>query len=89
MNPQRLIVGGLALAALILAAVLFLAPRLGHPRVLSGYVEGEPLYLASPVAGTLKTLAVRRGDLAGAGQTLFTVDPRQLAAAQAQAGEEV
>ena len=89
MNPQRLIVGGLILGAVVLAATLLLAPRLTRPNVLSGYVEGEPLYLASPVAGTLTSLAVRRGDQAAAGQRLFQVDPRQLGAASQQAAQDL
>ena len=36
MNPQRLIIAGLALGAIILAAVLVLAPQLSRPRVLTG-----------------------------------------------------
>jgi HlyD family secretion protein len=89
MKPQRLIVVVLALTALALGAVLFLAPRFSKPKVLTGYVEGEALYLASPVSGTLSRLAVRRGDQAAAGQVLFTIDPRQLSAQQKQAAEEL
>jgi HlyD family secretion protein len=89
MNPQRLIVIGLAVGAVILAGALLLAPRLSRPNVLSGYVEGQPLYLASPVAGTLTSLAVQRGDQATAGQRLFQVDPRQLGAASQQAAQDL
>jgi len=89
MKPQRAIVAVLVLTALVLGAVLLLAPKLSRPRTLSGYIEGEPLYLASPVSGALADIALRRGDQVAAGQTLFTVDPRQLAAATVQAQSEL
>ena len=63
MNPQRLIVIGLLAGAVVLAAVLLLAPRLAPPKTLSGYVEGEALYLGAPVAGSLTQISVRRGDV--------------------------
>ena len=53
MNAQRLIVGGLALAALVLGAIILLGPRLQPTRMLSGYIEGEPLYLAAPISGQI------------------------------------
>ena len=53
MKPQRLLVPGLLLAAAVIVAVIWLVPRLSRPATLSGYVEGEPLYLASPVSGRL------------------------------------
>ncbi|MET3528498.1 HlyD family secretion protein [Phenylobacterium koreense] len=89
MKPQRLLVAGLLLAALVLAAVLWLAPRLGRSPALSGYVEGEPLYLASPVAGRVDEVLVQRGDRVTAGQRLFVVDPAQLRGQRDQAQAEV
>ncbi|HWA62720.1 MAG TPA: biotin/lipoyl-binding protein, partial [Caulobacteraceae bacterium] len=89
MKPQRLIVAVLALSALVLGGFLLLAPKFTRAKTLSGYVEGEPLYLASPVAGSLTGLAVQRGDVVAGGQTLFQVDPRQLSAARDQAAQEL
>ena len=89
MTPQRLIIAGLALAALALASFLFLAPKFKHVATLSGYVEGEPLYLASPVSGMLTELKIQRGDRVAGGEALFVIDPRQLTAAQAQAEQEL
>src|SRR5215831_16349682 len=44
------------------------------PNRVQGYVEGEYVYVASPLAGTLETLSVRRGDQVSAGAPLFTLD---------------
>jgi len=57
--------------------------------VLSGYVEGEALYLAAPVSGPLASLAVVRGQRVKAGDPLFRVDPRPIAAQHAQSVSEV
>ena len=53
MKPQRLLVIGLVLAGLVLVALLILVPRMKPSPYLSGYVEGEPLYLAASVSGTV------------------------------------
>ncbi len=89
MKPQRLLVAGLLLTAAVLVTVLWAVPRLARTSVLSGYVEGEPLYLASPVAGRVDQMLVQRGDKVAAGQRLFVVDPAQLRGARDQAGAEV
>jgi len=53
----------------------------------SGYAEGEYVYVASPVAGTLQTLAVKAGQQVAAGAPLFALDanPEQAARAEAEA----
>lgn len=86
---QRLLVIGLLLVAAVLVAVLWVFPRLHRSPVLSGYVEGEALYLASPVAGRVDQMLVQRGDEVAAGQKLFVVDPSQLQGARDQASAEV
>jgi HlyD family secretion protein len=78
----------LAVAA-ALVALLMIVPRLGRPAVLSGYVEGEPLYLAAPVAGTVKAMYVVRGQQVAAGQRLFEVDPQQPLSQRDQAAAEL
>lgn len=88
MNRQRLLVGGLVAVAAVVVAVLIAVPRLGETRTLSGYVEGEPLYFAAPVAGTVRTLSVVRGQEVAAGQPLFVVDPAQVRAQHDQAAAE-
>ena len=55
MIAQRLPSGGLTMAALVLVGI--------HPtRMPSGYIEGEPMYLAAPISGQLTPLSVQRGD---------------------------
>jgi len=91
MMRQRLLIGGLVLAAAAIITVLVMVPRLKPAKTLSGYIEGEPLFLAAPIAGTVRSLAVERGAEVAAGQPLFVVDPAQVraqadqASAQAQA----
>ena len=53
----------------------------------SGYAEGDYVYVASPVAGTLEALDVRAGQQVAAGASLFTLDadPEQAARAEAEA----
>jgi HlyD family secretion protein len=49
-----------------------------------GYVEGEFVYVASPLAGTLESLHVRRGDQVKAGDPLFALDETPEKAAREQ-----
>lgn len=57
---------------------------------MSGYAEAELTYVAPSAAGTLTTLAVRRGDKVTAGQALYALDAdaEQLDRAAAQARAE-
>ena len=89
MKPNRILIGGLLLAAIALVAILILAPRFRPAQTLSGYVEGEPLYPASPLSGRLVRIDVRRGDAVLAGAALFAVDPSQGEAAKGQAQADV
>jgi HlyD family secretion protein len=41
---------------------------------VQGYVEGEFVYVASPLAGALQVLSVQRGDQVKAGDPLFALD---------------
>ncbi|MEQ1607361.1 MAG: HlyD family efflux transporter periplasmic adaptor subunit [Hyphomonadaceae bacterium] len=89
MKPQQILIGALLLGAAGLGA--YLAFGSGDPQgdVLSGYVEGEALYAASPVAGRLVEIGVQRGDVVAAGAKFFAVDPAQTLAARDQASAEV
>jgi HlyD family secretion protein len=50
-----------------------------------GYVEGEYVYVASPLGGALMNLAVARGEMVKPGQLLFELERASEAAALAQA----
>lgn len=54
-----------------------------------GYVEGEFVYVASPLAGTLESLHVRRGEQVKAGDPLFALDKTPEKAARDQAKAEL
>jgi len=88
MNRQRLLIMGLIATAAVIVGLVVWVPRLGEPKTLSGYIEGEPLYLAAPVAGTVRSVSVVRGQDVAAGQALFVVDPAQVRAQADQAAAE-
>ncbi|HYR57177.1 MAG TPA: HlyD family efflux transporter periplasmic adaptor subunit, partial [Chthoniobacteraceae bacterium] len=54
-----------------------------------GYVEGEFVYVASPYAGQLDTLAVQRGAQVKVGDLLFALDSRAEKAARDEAERKV
>ncbi len=56
-----------------------------QPVLVTGYVEGEALYFAAPVAGTLTRLHVERGTAVEAGALLFQIDPAMVEAQLHQA----
>ena len=87
--PQRLLAPVLLLASASLIAVIVLAPRFRPVHTLSGYVEGEALFYAAPVAGTVKALNFDRGAEVPAGATLFVVDPEQPRSQRDQAAAEL
>ncbi|HVY87678.1 MAG TPA: HlyD family efflux transporter periplasmic adaptor subunit [Hyphomonadaceae bacterium] len=88
MKPQQILIAVLVVSAAALAGFLVFGRVDKEAATLSGYVEGEPLYPASPVAGRLVQINVQRGDQVKAGQTLFQVDPTQSEAALSQAQAE-
>ena len=55
------------------------------PNQFQGYIEGEYVYVASPLGGALTNLAVARGDTVKAGQLLFELERQSEAAAMAEA----
>ncbi len=62
------------LPVLVLAAVLLGGCSQSSPNEFQGYVEGEYVYVASPLAGALTNLAVARGDEVKSGQLLFILE---------------
>ena len=74
------------LSAALLACCLFLGGC--HHRAINrheGYIEGRFTYVSSQVTGTLKTLAVERGDAIQENDLLFTLDKNPQSAAVNQA----
>ena len=55
------------------------------PGFYQGYVEGESIRIGAPVAGTLATLSVRRGQTVRAGDPLFALDRTTETAARDEA----
>ncbi|MGA9451943.1 MAG: HlyD family efflux transporter periplasmic adaptor subunit [Verrucomicrobiia bacterium] len=72
--------GGLALAVIFIAGC---APD--SSKVFQGYIEGEYVYVSSPLGGALTNLAVARGDEVKTGQLLFELERGSEAAAVQQA----
>jgi HlyD family secretion protein len=60
-------------AALITGELLTACERVPSDRV-QGYVEGEYVYVASPYAGALSSLSVRRGEQVRKGEPLFALE---------------
>jgi HlyD family secretion protein len=80
LRPLLIIV--VVIAAAVVLWLLLSGPK--RERILSGYIEGEELYLASPVAGTVASVSAVEGTRVAPGQQLFTIDPATLAAQQEQ-----
>ncbi|MCL6739745.1 HlyD family efflux transporter periplasmic adaptor subunit [Sphingomonas sp. RB56-2] len=76
-----------------IVAVAYLAWRWFGPgpreRYLSGYVEGESLFLAAPVAGTVGSIMAEEGQRIAGGARLFAIDPATLSAQGEQAQAQV
>jgi len=85
---RPIIVVALIIAAAVAAWLVIGGSR--RERTLSGYIEGDNLFLSSPIAGTVNSIAVVEGSRVAAGQQLFTIDPATLSAQgqQAQANTE-
>jgi HlyD family secretion protein len=79
-RPVRILLAVLAVAAVGAALWFAWGPRAHGARVLSGYVEGETLYMSAPGAGPVSEVRVVRGQRVAAGQPLFALDAAQLAA---------
>jgi HlyD family secretion protein len=59
------------------------------PAGWQGYLEGELVYVASPLAGRLDTLAVAKGTRVAADSPLFTLERTSELAAQRQAADQL
>jgi len=61
-------------AAAVSAAMLMAGCSGGPSNVYQGYIEGEYVYVASPLGGALTNLAVARGNEVKSGQLLFELE---------------
>ena len=78
------------LPALLTAAALLVAGCTPKPTAgFQGYLEGDFVYTASPLAGRLDTLSVEKGRRVEAGAPLFTLERSAELAAQRQAIEQL
>jgi HlyD family secretion protein len=68
-----------------LAAIFVAGCSSNSSNAFQGYIEGEYVYVASPLGGALTNLAVARGDAIKAGQLLFELERGSEAAAVQQA----
>jgi HlyD family secretion protein len=75
----------LTLGALALAVALLAGCSGNSTHEFQGYVEGEYVYVASPLGGALTNLAVARGDEVKSGQLLFALERESEASAMRQA----
>jgi HlyD family secretion protein len=75
--------------SLFLAFALFSGCHRAPADRVQGYVEGEFVYVASPIAGQLQTLSVTRGDQIKTGEALFSLDNTFETAARDQAARRL
>jgi HlyD family secretion protein len=75
---------------LLISAVLAIAGcARREPTGFQGYLEGEYVYVASPLGGRLDVLAVEKGARVEAGTLLFTLEHTAELAAQRQAADQL
>jgi HlyD family secretion protein len=73
-----------------LVALAALAGCARHePTGWQGYIEGDFVYVASPIAGQLETLSVEKGSRVDAGAPLFALDHRAESAARGEAADRL
>ena len=76
-------------AGLALASAMLCACSGEKPSSYQGYVEGEYVYVASPVGGRLERLLVQRGQTIEAKTPLFELESDEETAAKRQAEEQL
>jgi len=78
--------GLLSFGGMIVTLCMFSGCERQDDHQVQGYVEGEFVYVASPLAGSLETLSVQRGAQVAAGDPLFALDstPEKAAKEEAQ-----
>ncbi len=73
------------LAGVLALAMLLAGCHRAPERAWSGYAEGDYVYVAAPLAGTLTALQVRAGDQVVRGRPLFSLEAQAEQAARAEA----
>ncbi|MGZ3258192.1 MAG: HlyD family secretion protein [Croceibacterium sp.] len=96
LSPPRRRVPKRAIAAIVIVAIagvglwlLLRSEDRGGNEHFTGYVVADDVYMTSPIAGTLASVAVVRGQRVAAGAALFQVDPTQRAAGTEQAQAQI
>lgn len=72
-------------AALTCCAVVLVGCSKPQATAWSGYVEGDYVYVAAPLAGALATLTTQRGQMVARGAPLFALDAESERAARQEA----
>jgi HlyD family secretion protein len=85
MKTHRIFLFGALAMAAVLSAVSLTGCSNDSAGTHQGYIEGEYVYVASPLGGSLLKLAVARGDTVNTGQLLFELERQSEAAALEQA----
>jgi len=81
LSPVKRVRTSLVLFVLLPALTVLAGCSRTSPHAFQGYIEGEYVYIASPLGGSLTNLAVTRGDQVQAGQLLFDLERSSEAAA--------
>lgn len=74
---------------LLMALLLQAGCRQEPVEIWQGYVEGEYIYVSSPVSGRLETLSVVKGQQVEAGKHLFELEPEPELSAHREAESQV
>lgn len=77
------------LLGLVLLATALAGCSERRPAPLLGYVEGDYVYLAAPLAGRVETLSVEKGQTVAAGAPLFTLERAAEEAARQEATQRL
>ncbi|MFP2901878.1 biotin/lipoyl-binding protein, partial [Corallococcus sp. 4LFB] len=86
-HSKRGIIAGVILVAVIASGILWLRrPVPEPPPRFTGYVVSDNVYMSSPVAGMVASVAVVRGQRVAVGTPLFRMEPTSLVARADQRG---
>jgi HlyD family secretion protein len=89
MSPRHYSLPRLGILSTLVALLAAGGCSRGSPRVWQGYLEGDFVYVASPLAGQLDKLLVAKGDRVNAGAPLFELERGAEADALRQASQQL